>query len=147
MYAYTSSLFPAYEYRFTLGKSVQRGIAPEETPHLTPNKNTSMTDMNVVLKRFDNPDELREFDKGKFERVSLGGMTIGRATYQPGWKWSEDVGSAVNETYCRVENVGMVVSGSATAAMANGETVEMKPGDLFYVPPSPHESWIIGNDP
>ena len=64
-------------------------------------------------------------------------MTIGRAAYQPGWKWSEDVGSAVNETYCRVENVGMVVSGSTTAAMSNGETVEMKPGDLFYVPPSP----------
>ena len=96
-----------------------------------------MTDVNVVLKRFDNPDELREFEKGKFELVTLGGMTIGRATYQPGWKWSEDVGSAMNEAYCHVEHVGMVVSGSATAAMANGEIVEMTPGDLFYVPPSP----------
>ena len=42
----------------------------------------------VILKRFDNPDEVRIFDKGKFELVHLGGMTIGRATYQPGWKWS-----------------------------------------------------------
>ena len=106
-----------------------------------------MTDVNVVLKRFDKPDELREFDKGKFELVTLGGMTIGRATYQPGWKWSADVGSAMNEAYCHVEHVGMVVSGSATAAMANGEIVEMKPGDLFYVPPSPHDSWVIGNEP
>ena len=106
-----------------------------------------MTDMNVVLKRFDTPDELREFDKGKFELVSLGGMTIGRATYQPGWKWSEDVGSAMNETYCHVEHVGMVVSGSATAAMTNGDVVEMRPGDLFYVPPSPHDSWVIGDEP
>ena len=43
-----------------------------------------MTDVNVVLKRFENPDELRVFEKGKFELVSLGGLTIGRATYQPG---------------------------------------------------------------
>jgi hypothetical protein len=61
-------------------------------------------------------------------------MTIGRATYQPGCKCPEDVGSAMNEAYCHVEHVGMVVSGSATAAMANGEVVEMKPSDLFYVP-------------
>ena len=46
----------------------------------------------VILKRFENPDEVTEFEKGKFETVSLGGMTIGRATYQPGWKWSQDVG-------------------------------------------------------
>ena len=145
--AYTSSLFPAYEYQFTLEKLVQRGIAPEETPHITTTESTSMTDVNVVLKRFDNPDELREFEKGKFELVTLRGMTIGRATYQPGWKWSEDVGSAMNEAYCHVEHVGMVVSGSATAAMANGEIVEMTPGDLFYVPPSPHDSWVIGDEP
>ena len=143
--AYTSSLFPAYEYQFTLEKLVQRGIAPEETPHITTTESTSMTDVNVVLKRFDNPDELREFEKGKFELVTLRGMTIG--TYQPGWKWSEDVGSAMNEAYCHVEHVGMVVSGSATAAMANGEIVEMTPGDLFYVPPSPHDSWVIGDEP
>ena len=85
-------------------------------PHPTENK--PMTDINVVLKRFETPDELREFDKGKFELVSLGGMTIGRATYQPGWKWSEDVGSAMDAAYCHVEHVGMVVSGSATAPQA-----------------------------
>ena len=47
----------------------------------------------VVLKQFDNPDEVTHFEKGKFETVTLGGMTIGRASYQPGWKWSEDVGA------------------------------------------------------
>lgn len=47
-----------------------------------------MSEVDVVLKRFDNPDDLREFDKGKFELASLGGMTIGRATYQPGWTWA-----------------------------------------------------------
>ena len=44
--------------------------------------------LEVILKRFDTPDEVRTFEKGKFELVTLGRMTIGRATYQPGWKWS-----------------------------------------------------------
>ena len=63
----------------------------------------------AILKRFDTPDEIREFPKGKFETVTLGPMTIGRATYQPGWKWSDDVGKAMGEAFCTVEHVGMVV--------------------------------------
>ncbi len=47
---------------------------------------------DVILKRFESPDETRVFPKGKFELVHIGGMTIGRATYEPGWKWSEHVG-------------------------------------------------------
>jgi len=101
----------------------------------------------TILKRFDQPDELREFSKGKFEIVHLGGMTIGRATYQPGWKWSEDVGKAMNEAFCTVEHVGMVVSGCATAAMKDGEVHEMRAGDIFYVPSHPHDSWVIGDEP
>lgn len=74
----------------------------------------------VILKRFEKPDEMRTFDKGKFELVHLGGMTIGRATYQPGWRWSEHVGKAQGLKSCSVEHVGMVVSGRATAAMDDG---------------------------
>jgi len=54
-----------------------------------------MIDTAVVLKRFDEPDEVRTFEKGLFEIVHIGGKTIGRATYQPGWKWSEHVGAAL----------------------------------------------------
>jgi quercetin dioxygenase-like cupin family protein len=100
----------------------------------------------VVLKRFDHPDEIREFEKGKFELVRLGGMTIGRATYQPGWKWSEHVGKAAGMKSCMVEHVGLVVSGRATAAMDDGRVVEMKAGDLFYIAPG-HDSWVVGDEP
>ena len=106
-----------------------------------------MLDTGVILKRFDNPDELRTFDKGTFELLEIGGMTIGRATYQPGWRWSKDVGAALGELHCHVEHVGVVVSGRATAAMTNGEIVEMHPGDVFYVPPLPHDSWVVGDEP
>ena len=103
--------------------------------------------IDVILKRFDKPDEVRVFEKGRFETVTLGGMTIGRATYQPGWRWSEDVGREIGEDYCTVKHVGMVVSGCATAAFADGRVTEMNPGDVFYVPSEPHDSWVVGDEP
>ena len=100
----------------------------------------------VILKHFETPDEIRTFDKGKFEIVNIGGMTVGRATYQPGWKWSLHVGAATGAKSCSVEHVGMVVSGRATAAMNDGSIVEMKPGDIFYIAPG-HDSWVVGDAP
>ena len=103
--------------------------------------------VEVILKRFDSPDEVTHFDKGKFETVRLGPMTIGRATYQPGWKWSAHVGPDRGEAFCSQEHVGMVISGRATAAYADGRVTELSPGDLFYIPPEPHDSWVLGDEP
>jgi quercetin dioxygenase-like cupin family protein len=103
--------------------------------------------LEVVLKRFENPDEVRLFDKGKFEVVRIGDMTIGRATYEPGWKWSEHVSPIAGTPFCEVEHVGMVVSGTAVAAMKGGEVYELGPGTIFYVPASPHDSWVVGDEP
>ena len=81
-----------------------------------------MTDVNGVLKRFDNPDELREFDKGKFEFNS--------PTYQ----------SRVN-SHERGHCHKTCRDGSLRARLRQPwQIVEMKPGDLFYVPPSPHDN-------
>ena len=77
--------------------------------------------LDVILKRFESPDETRLFDKGKFDIVRIGGMTIGRAYYQPGWKWSEHVSPVAGTPFCEVEHVGMVLSGHATAAMKDWE--------------------------
>ena len=103
--------------------------------------------IDIILKRFESPDEAREMVLGKFEIVRLGSMTIGRATYQPGWKWSEHVGPSVGATHCTVEHVGMVLSGTATAAFENGEVHELRAGELFYIPPTPHDSWVVGDEP
>jgi len=96
-----------------------------------------MAPLEVVLKRFETPDEVRTFEKGKFEIIHLAGLTIGRATYQPGWKWSVHVGPALGASRCNVEHVGMVLSGCATAAMADGTIHELRPGVVFYIPPGP----------
>jgi len=102
--------------------------------------------LDVILKRFDTPDETRVFEKGKFEIVRIGGITVGRASYEPGWKWSEHVSPIAGTEFCEVEHVGLVLSGSATAAMKDGTVVELTPGTLFYVPAAPHDSWVIGDE-
>jgi hypothetical protein len=103
--------------------------------------------LEVILKRFEAPDETRVFEKGKFEIVKIGGMTIGRASYEPGWKWSEDVSPLTGTPLCEVEHVGMVIAGRAMAAMGDGTEVELTAGSLFYIPPVAHDSWVIGDEP
>ncbi len=103
--------------------------------------------IEVILKRFENPDEVRLFEKGKFEIIKIAGMTIGRATYEPGWRWSEHVGPAAGTALCEVEHIGMVVSGNATAAMRDGKVYELSPGTIFHVPAEPHDSWVVGDEP
>jgi hypothetical protein len=101
----------------------------------------------VILKRFEAPDEVREMSKGRFEIVRIGGVTIGRATYEPRWKWSIDVGSALGSERCEIEHVGLVLAGAATAAFDDGTVVELRAGSLFHIPPIPHDSWVVGDAP
>ena len=98
------------------------------------------------IERFESAGEVRTFEKGRFEVIEIGGMTLGRATYEPGWKWSEHVGAATGDTSCQVEHVGTVVSGRAAVRMDDGTELVMEPGDVLYVPPG-HDSWVVGDEP
>jgi quercetin dioxygenase-like cupin family protein len=102
--------------------------------------------MDLTLLPLDDPTETRDFEKGRFEVYAVGPMTLGRATYEPGWKWSEHVGAASGEALCQVEHVGLVVSGAAAVKMADGTERVMHPGEFFYVPPG-HDSWVVGDEP
>jgi quercetin dioxygenase-like cupin family protein len=105
-----------------------------------------METVDVIIRRFEQPDEVREMIKGRFELINVGGVTIGRATYEPGWRWSEHVGPTVGAARCTVEHVGMVLSGIATVAF-DDRVSELRPGAVFYVPPEPHDSWVVGDEP
>ena len=102
--------------------------------------------MDLQLIDFDSPSETREFEKGRFEVYEVGPMTLGRATYEPGWRWSEHVGAARGERLCQIEHVGVVLAGRAIIAMADGREVAAKASDFFYVPPG-HDSWVVGDEP
>jgi quercetin dioxygenase-like cupin family protein len=102
--------------------------------------------IQVILKRFEHADEVREMLKGRFEVVRMNGMTLGRARYEPGWRWSEHVGPSVGASRCTVEHLGLVLSGVATAAFDDGRVYELTPGTLFYIPATPHDSWVVGDE-
>ncbi len=107
---------------------------------------SSLTDP-AILRRFDSPDEVRVFEKGQYEIIHINGTSVGRATYEPGWRWSEHVGARLGQSRCPVEHLGYVLRGAATAAFDDGRIVELRAGDLFYIPPEPHDSWVIGDEP
>ena len=109
-------------------------------------KHQDCTPMDLTLINLDSPTETRSFEKGKFELFEVGPMTIGRATYEPGWVWSEHVGTQTGESSCQVEHVGLVISGQAAVKMDDGTERVMKEGDFFYVPPG-HDSWVVGDEP
>jgi hypothetical protein len=100
----------------------------------------------IEIRRFERADESRTFEHGSFELVTIGGVTIGRASYEPGWIWSEHVGKPVGEALCQVEHVGLVVSGRAAVKMADGTEGLLTPGDLFAIEPG-HDSWVVGDQP
>jgi quercetin dioxygenase-like cupin family protein len=102
--------------------------------------------VDLTLLPLDRPTDTRTFVKGRFEVYQVGPMMLGRATYEPGWRWSEHVGAASGESLCQVEHVGLVVSGQAAVKMADGTELVMRAGEFFYVPPG-HDSWVVGDEP
>jgi len=102
--------------------------------------------MDLTLLNLSEPSEVRTFDKGRFELYDVGPMTLGRATYEPGWRWSEHVGAPAGVSLCQVEHVGLVLSGEAAVKMADGTERIMREGDFFFVPPG-HDSWVVGDQP
>ena len=100
----------------------------------------------MELKSLNTPDEVRTFDKGKLELVKIGGATVGRATFQPGWKWSESVKPLVKTKSCEAPHFQYHVSGILRIKMDDGTEVEVKPGEVSFVP-SGHDAWVVGNEP
>jgi hypothetical protein len=92
------------------------------------------------------PDETRTFDKGKLELVTIGGITFGRATFQPGWRWSTSVKPLVNTKSCEAPHLQYQVSGRLHVVMDDGSEDEFGPGDIALLPPG-HDGWVVGDEP
>jgi uncharacterized cupin superfamily protein len=98
------------------------------------------------VKSLETPEETRPFlQKGSVAISTLGTGTVGRATCEPGWRWSTDVGALSGTTICRVNHLGYVVSGRMGIEMEDGTQVEAGPGDAFVIPPG-HDAWVIGEE-
>lgn len=102
--------------------------------------------MQLRRKRFDRPDEIRRVENAYIELVELGELTIGRAIFEPGWRWSEHVKPIVGTESCQVHHLGYVVSGHLHIEMTDGASMDVMGGDAFEIPPG-HDAWVIGDEP
>ena len=97
-------------------------------------------------KTFHSPDETRSFPKGTVELVTVGNVKFGRATLQPGWKWSVDVKPIAKTKSCEAPHTQYHVSGRLRVKMDDGTETENGPGDVGHIPPG-HDAWVVGNEP
>lgn len=107
---------------------------------------TPATQKGTVKKSFNSPDETRTPPKAKVEVVNLGEVTAMRATFEPGWKWSESLKPIVGTDSCQVAHMGYMVSGRMVVKMDDGTEHEFGPGEVGVIPPG-HDAWIIGDEP
>ena len=96
-------------------------------------------------KNFEHPDEVREFPHGRLELVKIGGTTIGRATFEPGWRWSESVKPIAKTDSCEASHLIYQVSGRLHTRMDDGTESDCRAGDICVIPPG-HDGWVVGNE-
>jgi mannose-6-phosphate isomerase-like protein (cupin superfamily) len=102
--------------------------------------------MTLETRNLDTPDETRSFEHGGINIVTVAGATVGRAVFNPGWKWSNDVKPIAGTESCQAPHTGYVISGRMHVVMDDGTEGEAGPGDAVAIPPG-HDAWIVGDEP
>jgi len=97
-------------------------------------------------KSFDKPDEVRTFPKGRLELIKIGGATIGRAIFEPGWRWSTSVQPLAKTKSCEAPHFQYHISGTIRIVMDDGTELECKAGDVSLLPVG-HDAWVVGDEP
>ena len=101
---------------------------------------------DVEVKNFESPDEVRPFEgKGEAKVLQIGGHTVGRGTFEPGWKWSNDLKPIAGTDSCQVSHLGYVMSGRMRVFMDDGSEGEAGPGDVVAIPPG-HDAEVVGDE-
>lgn len=101
---------------------------------------------SIENRSFSNPHETREFPNGKVEIITLGGVTFGRATFQPGWRWSAHVKPIAGTNSCQASHLGVQLTGTMHVRMDDGTERDIGPGQVINIPPG-HDAWVLGNEP
>ena len=98
----------------------------------------------LEARNIDKPDERRDFPHGHMDLVGLpGDVVFGRATFEPGWRWSEAIKPIAGTETCQFHHVGYLSSGRMHVRHEDGTELELGPGDAFVIPPG-HDAWTVG---
>jgi hypothetical protein len=99
----------------------------------------------VEVRGFDAPDESRTPDKTKIDMVRMGGTTVARMTFEPGWRWSECVKPVAGTESCQARHLGVLQSGRMRVAHEDGTEQEISPGEAYVIEPG-HDAWAVGDE-
>ena len=103
--------------------------------------------MRLEKKSFSSPDEVRPMSgKGQVEILNVGDGVVGKATFEPGWRWSEHVKPLAGTDSCQAAHLGYVVSGHQKVIMDDGTELDFGPGDVVAIPPG-HDGEVVGDEP
>ena len=106
----------------------------------------AVTVKDLELKSFNEPDEKRRPPKTEVDVITLNGTTLGRFTFEPGWRWSETVKTVVHTDSCQVNHLGVCVSGTLTVQMTDGTSATVRPGEAYAIPAG-HDAWVENDEP
>lgn len=101
--------------------------------------------MQLTAKSFRSPDESRAFDHGRVDVVALGGHSVSRMTFEPGWRWSEHVRPLAGTDTCQVTHVGYILQGRLAVLTDDGVEAVARPGQVVFVPAG-HDGWVVGQE-
>ncbi len=99
----------------------------------------------MEVRKFESPSEVRTFGNGKVELVKVGSSTVGRARFEPGWRWSKDVKPIAKTNSCQSAHLAYQVSGVLRVKMDDGTEHDVHPGEVYMVAPG-HDAWVVGNE-
>ena len=101
----------------------------------------------LAVKSFDSPDEVRPFEgNGQMELVEVAGRMVGRGTFEPGWRWSNNVKPLAGTDSCQTSHLGYVLSGRMHVWMDDGTEGDAGPGDVIVIEPG-HDAEVLGDEP
>jgi len=105
-----------------------------------------MPTQNTEHRTYSEPDEVREFPNGHADILKIGDGEVGRYTFEPGWRWSNDVKPIAGTDLCEAPHMQYHVSGRVHVLMADGTEFEAGPGDVSSLPQG-HDAWVVGDEP
>ena len=97
-------------------------------------------------RRFATPDEVRDFAHGRAAVLKLGDSVVGRAVYEPGWRWSDDMPEIAGTQTCQLHHLGYSISGVMHVVMDDGGAIDIEPESVYEIPAG-HDAWVVGDGP
>ena len=100
---------------------------------------------SVETASFSNPKEKRPFDHGELAIVTAGDLTIGRATFHPGWQWSKHIKPIAGTQWCMMTHKLVAIQGQMEVSIPDsGEQFTIKSGDVAAIAPG-HDAKVVGD--